>query len=255
MLLAIDLGNTNTVFGVYEGERLLRSWRLSTQRDRTADEYEMLVTSMFAMSGLDTAAVDGVVAASVVPALDSRLSRMVRSLFGLAVAFVTAESAGVAIRYEDPDEVGADRIADAAAAIEHYGGPVVIVDLGTATTFNVISAENEYLGGLIAPGVEVSAQALIERAAKLPRVEPKRPEVLIGRSTTASLESGFFWGYVSMVDGVLERLQGELGSDVRVVATGGWSSLIATESRRISLTRADLTLEGLRILSHRLKSS
>lgn len=255
MLLAIDLGNTNTVFGVYDKDRLVRSWRLSTERDRTADEYEILVSSMFAMSGLDTGAVESVVAASVVPALDSRLARMVRNRFGLGTAFVTAESAGVVIRYEDPGEVGADRIADAAAAIEHYGGPVIIVDLGTATTFNVISADDEYLGGLIAPGVEVSAQALIDRAAKLPRVELKRPEVLIGRSTTASLESGFFWGYVSLVDGVIDRLQNELGSETRVVATGGWSSLIATESRRISITRPDLTLEGLRILSGRIKLS
>jgi type III pantothenate kinase len=252
MLLVIDLGNTNTVFGVYTGGRLDRSWRLSTRLDRTVDEYGLLVRSLFGLEGLDVGAVQAVVIASVVPALDSRLTGMVEACFGVPPLFVTAENAGVKILYDDPREVGADRISDAVAAIERYGGPVIVVDLGTATTFNAINGRNEYLGGLIAPGVEVSARALIDRAAKLPRVELKRPDTLIGRSTTASLESGFFWGYVSLVDGIVDRMQAELGGETRVVATGGWSRLIASESRRITVTDSDLTLDGLYLVARRL---
>ena len=252
MLLVIDLGNTNTVFGVYREERLLRSWRLSTERDRTVDEYGLLARNLFALDGLDAAAVESVIIASVVPPLESTLTRMVEVYFGAHPVFVTAENAGVPVLYDDPREVGADRLMDAVAVIERYGGPAIVVDLGTATTFNIITANNEYLGGLIAPGVEVSARALIERAAKLPRVEIRRPEVLIGRSTRASLESGFFWGYVSLVDGVLGRLQNELGQDTRVIATGGWAALIARECPRITASDPDLTLQGLVSVARRL---
>jgi type III pantothenate kinase len=252
MLLVIDLGNTNMVVGVYDGERLLGSWRLQTERGRTADEYGVLVRSLLRLEGIDEDAITGAVIASVVPALDSRLQRLVDRSFGIVGQFVTAENAGVKILYEDPQEVGADRLADAVAAIHHYGGPAIVVDLGTATTFNVITDRNQYLGGLIAPGIEVSAGALIDRAAKLPRVEIRRPGALIGRSTRASLESGFFWGYVSLVDGVIERLRSELGGDPRVIATGGWAETIAAESRQISITDPELTLRGLLLVARRL---
>jgi len=252
MLLVVDLGNTNTVLGVYHEGRLRHKWRFSTRHDRTLDEYRMLVRNLFALDGLELDVIDSVVVASVVPALDSKLVDLAQSSFGVEARFLTAENAGVPILYDDPREVGADRIADAVATIERFGGPAIIVDLGTATTFNVITRDNEYLGGLIAPGVEVSAGALIERAAKLPRVELKRPDTLIGRSTTASLESGFFWGYVSLVDGLLARLQEEIGGAPRVIATGGWSRLIAEESKRISVTEANLTLDGLSLVARRL---
>jgi type III pantothenate kinase len=252
MLVAIDVGNTNMVLGVYDEGRLVRSWRLSTGKERTSDEYGVLVRALFTLDGLDHAAVQSAVIASVVPLLDSRLVTMVQSCFGLDPVFLTAANSGVAIRYEDPREVGSDRLADAIATIHRYGGPAIVVDLGTATTFNVISANNEYLGGLISPGIEVSAQALIDRAAKLPRVELRRPDVLIGRSTRASLESGFFWGYGSLVDGVIERMCREIGPQPNVVATGGWSTLIARESRFISATEPQLTLDGLHLFAERL---
>lgn len=252
MLLVVDLGNTNTVLGVYEKDRLVREWRLSTQWDRTGDEYVILVRNLFALEGLQLGSVQAVVIASVVPALESRLEAMAVGCFGREPVFVTHENAGVRILYEDPREVGADRLVDSVAAIEQYGGPVIVVDLGTATTFNIITENDEYMGGLIAPGIEVSARALIERAAKLPRVDIRRPESLIGRSTTASLESGFFWGYVSLVEGVIDRVRRELGKDVRVVATGGWSRLIAAESDRISTAEPQLTLNGLYLVARRL---
>jgi type III pantothenate kinase len=252
MLLAIDLGNTNIVLGVFRGERLERSWRIATRGDRTVDEYRILIRSLFSLDGLEASEVRGVVVASVVPALDSMIERLAETAFGLRPVFVTLENAGVPILYDDPREVGADRIADAVAAIERYGGPAIVVDLGTATTFNVINSRNEYMGGLIAPGVEVSRRALIERAAKLPRVEVKKPETLIGRSTTASLVSGFFWGYVSLVDGVIFRIQEETGGGARVIATGGWSGLIAPECSQISVTAPDLTLDGLFLVARKL---
>jgi type III pantothenate kinase len=252
MLLAIDLGNTNTVFGVYRAGRLTKSWRLSTQQDRTVDEYVALVRNLFALDGLSLQSVESVIIASVVPPVESRLKGMVEVCFDKELVFVTPENSGVSVLYDDPREVGADRLADAVAAIERYGGPAIVVDLGTATTFNVITDNDEYLGGLIAPGVEVSALALIERAAKLPRVEIRRPKTLIGRSTTASLESGFFWGYVSLVEGVIDRMRAEVGADTRVIATGGWSRVISEESDRISVTAPDLTLDGLRLVARRL---
>jgi type III pantothenate kinase len=177
---------------------------------------------------------------------------MVESAFGVSPLFVTVANAGVEVLYENPEEVGADRLADAVAAIERYGGPAIVVDLGTATTFNVITHMNQYLGGLIAPGIEVSAGALIDRAAKLPRVEIRRPGELIGRSTRASLESGFFWGYVSLVDGVIDRLRSEMDGEPQVIATGGWAETIAAESRQIKVTDSDLTLLGLYLVARSL---
>jgi type III pantothenate kinase len=253
MLLVIDLGNTNTVFGVYRQDRLFRSWRLSTNRRRTVDEYGVLIRNLFAADELDVGAVRAVIVASVVPPLDSTVEGMVRRYFGVEPVFVTWENAGIPILYEDPREVGADRIVDAVAMMSRYSVPGIIVDAGTATTFDAITRDGEYLGGLLAPGIEVSANALIQHAAKLPRVDIRRPDTLIGRSTVASLESGFFWGYVSLVDGIVERMKRELGEDSSVVATGGMAHFVQEGSRFISTVDPDLTLDGLHLVARRLE--
>jgi type III pantothenate kinase len=252
MLLAIDIGNTNTVFGVYESDRLVHSWRLSTDKQRTVDEYGVLLRTLFSLERLDVATVRAVIVASVVPPLDSTVAEMTRRYLSTEAVFVTAGNAGIPILYDDPSEVGADRIVDAVAVLEKYSVPAVVVDMGTATTFNVITRRGEYQGGLIAPGVEVSAAALVERAAKLPRIDLQKPKQLIGQSARSSLESGFFWGYVALVDGLLERLVAELGTDTAVVGTGGMAHFIREESRYIRTVDPHLTLDGLHIVARRL---
>ena len=252
MLLAIDLGNTDTVFGVYDDGRLVHSWRLSTHRERTVDEFGILLRNLFALEKLDVGAVRSVIVSSVVPPLDPTLEAMTKRYFAVDAVFVTAENAGIPILYDDPKEVGADRIVDAVAVLERYSVPAIVVDLGTATTFDAITAKGEYLGGLISPGIEISASALIEQAARLPRTDIKKPEDLIGRSTVTSLQSGFFWGYVSLVDGIIERMMAELGSESSVIATGGMAHLVEQESRFISMTDPNLTLDGLYLVARKL---
>lgn len=252
MLLTIDLGNTNTVFGVYDSGTLAHSWRLSTSRGRTVDEYVLLLRNLFSLENIDVGVVNAVIVASVVPPLDPILEEVSRRSFGLDATFVTAENAGIPILYHDPAEVGADRIADAVAVLDRYSVPAIVVDLGTATTFDAITAKGEYLGGLISPGIEVSASALIDQAARLPRTDIKKPQELIGRSTVASLQSGFFWGYVSLVDGVIERMKDELGKETIVIATGGMAKLIQEESRWIETTDPNLTLDGLYLVAQKL---
>ena len=252
MLLTIDLGNTNTVFGIYDSPTLVHSWRLSTSRRRTADEYVMLLGNLFSLENIDLNVVRAVIVASVVPPLDPILEEVSRRSFGVEATFVTADNAGIPILYNDPAEVGADRIVDAVAVLAHYSVPAIVVDLGTATTFDAITARGEYLGGLISPGIEVSASALIDQAARLPRIDIKKPRELIGRSTVASLQSGFFWGYVSLVDGVIDRMKEELGKETSVIATGGMASLIQKESRWIESTDPNLTLNGLHLVARNL---
>ncbi len=252
MLLAIDIGNTNTVFGVYESDKLVHSWRLSTERQRTVDEYGVLLRTLFSLEKLDVSRVGAVIVASVVPPLDPMVAEMTRRYFSTDAVFVTAENAGIPILYDEPSDVGADRIVDAVAVLEKYSTPAVVVDLGTATTFNVITRMGEYQGGLIAPGIEVSAAALIERAAKLPKIDIRKPHQLIGQSTRASLESGFFWGYVALVDGVVERLIGELGSDTTVIGTGGMARFVEGESRFIQHIDENLTLNGLALVARKV---
>ncbi len=252
MLLTIDLGNTNTVFGVYDGGALAYSWRLSTCRQRTVDEYVMLLRNLFSLEKIDVSVVTSVIVASVVPPLDPILEEVSRRSFDVNATFVTAENAGIPILYNDPDEVGADRMVDAVAVLDRYSVPAIVVDLGTATTFDAITAQGEYLGGLISPGIEISASALIDQAARLPRTDIKKPKELIGRSTVTSLQSGFFWGYVSLVDGVIERMKDELGKDTHVIATGGMADLIQEESRWIETTDPNLTLEGLYLVARKL---
>ena len=252
MLLAIDQGNTNTVFGVFDGEDLTKDWRLSTQKERTVDEYGALLRSLFDLDKLDPDAIDRVIVSSVVPPLDPVLAQMVRRYFSVEAIFASPENAGVPVLYDDPGEVGADRIVNAVAVLERYGSPAIIVDFGTATTFDAITAKGEYLGGLITPGIEISANALTDRAARLPRIDIRKPDQFIGTSTQASLQAGFFWGYVSLVDGIIDRMRRELGEDSEIIATGGMAGFIQEESRWISTIDIHLTLRGLYLVERRL---
>ena len=252
MLLTIDQGNTNTVFGVFDGEDLTNDWRLSTRKERTVDEYGALLRSLFDLDKLDPDAIDRVIVSSVVPPLDPVLDQMVRRYFSVDAIFATPENAGVPVLYEDPAEVGADRIVNAVAVLDRYGSPAIIVDFGTATTFDAITAKGEYLGGLITPGIEISANALTDRAARLPRIDIRKPDQFIGTSTQASLQAGFFWGYVSLVDGIIDRMRRELGEDSEIIATGGMAGFIQEESRWISTIDIHLTLRGLYLVAQRL---
>jgi type III pantothenate kinase len=252
MLLVIDVGNTNTVLGVYEGKDLRAQWRLSTDRRQTADECGILIRNLFALEGIQHSQIDGVMVASVVPPLNSVVEEMAAKYFHLDALFLgPGTRTGMAIHYDNPQEVGADRIADAVAAFEKYGGPCVVVDFGTAITFDVISERGEYLGGVIAPGLEVSSEALFQQAARLPRVEIREPQRVIGTNTVGSMQSGLFYGAVGLVDGILDRLCAVLGEKTKVVATGGQASLIAAASKYKPPVDPSLTLEGLRLIYER----
>ena len=256
MLLAIDVGNTNIVLGIFDGKRLGESWRLSTLRERTADELSVLVSRLFEDRGLDTTQVSEVVVSSVVPPLTASVAEMVRSGFGQETLAIDATNAGLPVRYHAPEDVGADRLVNAVAALAEYGGegrPIIVVDFGTATTFDVISATGEYLGGVICPGVEISADALFQRAARLPRVDVRRADRVIGTSTLGSIRSGLYFGYVAMVEGLVARLSDEIRGDQPAVcvATGGLAGTIAGETAAIDHVSPDLTLHGLCLAWHR----
>ena len=252
MLLVIDVGNTNTVFGIYAGRELRGPWRLSTSRTQTADEYGILVRNLLALDGMRRESVRHMMVASVVPPLNGVLEEMARKYFDLQPVFLgPGTRTGMAIHYDNPQEVGADRIANSVAAHEKYGGPCIVVDFGTAVTFDVVSAKGEYMGGVIAPGIGVAAEALFQRAARLPRVEIREPEMLIGVNTVSSMQSGLFYGAVGMVDGILDRLCAALGTNAKVVATGGQADLVAGALRYKPPVDPSLTLEGLRIIHER----
>lgn len=258
MLLAIDVGNTNIVLGVFRDAdwELLHSWRLATLRERTADELGILVTSLCAHHQIAPADINGIVMASVVPPLTGTMTAMVLNYFGQAPLNVEpAVNGGMPILYDNPLEVGADRVVNGIAAYEEYGRaqrrPIVVVDFGTATTFDAISAHGEYLGGVICPGPQISADALFQRAARLPRIDVRKPERVIGRTTVASMQSGLFWGYVDMVEGIVRRMRAELGETTVVVATGGLAVLVAPETTLINHVDPELTLRGLRIVWQR----
>ena len=256
MLLAIDVGNTNIVLGVFDGATLVQSWRLQTLRERTSDELGPLVDGLFAHSRIDRVRIRGVILGSVVPPLTGTIRAMVQRYFGVA-AFVVdpAVNATMPILYDNPSEVGADRIVNAVAAYEKYGkgsaAPLVVVDFGTATTLDAITANGEYLGGAICPGVTISADALFQRAARLPRIDVRKPARVVGRTTVGAMESGLFWGYVGMVEGLVRRMSDELGGNAVCVATGGLADVIAPETALIQHVDADLTLHGLRIVWER----
>ncbi|MCL6550059.1 MAG: type III pantothenate kinase [Acidothermus cellulolyticus] len=253
MLLVVDIGNTNIVAGVFrnggEDGELLRHWRLSTHPHRTADEYGMLLLAMFSYAGLDLGMVRAVIISSVVPDLTPALERTFDAYLGLRPLVVgPGIKTGMNILYEDPKEVGADRIVNAVAGYAKYGGPLIVVDFGTATTFDAISADGAYLGGAIAPGIGISTEALFEHAAKLSRVELVRPKSVIGRTTVASMQSGIVFGFAGQVDELVRRMKQELGPKTRVVATGGFAPLIAREAGTIEVVDQFLTLEGLRLI-------
>ena len=255
LLLAMDVGNTNTVLGVYAGEKLVADWRLRTAREQTVDEYGILTRDLFRLAGMAHARIEGVVIASVVPPLNTTLAQMSERYFNRTAVFVSpTEPQIMPVLYDNPLEVGADRIANGIAAYAKYGGPCIVVDFGTAINFDVVSRSGEYMGGVLAPGIGIAADALSARAARLFRVEISDPGEIIGTNTARSLQAGFYYGFVGMVDGILERLKTELGARTRIVATGGQAALIAKGSKYIEAVDEHLTLDGLRLYWNQTKS-
>jgi type III pantothenate kinase len=249
MFLAIDIGNTNITLGIYEGDLLGPRWRLATGHGKTPDEYGALMVGLFHHAGIDPAQIHAIAMASVVPPLTGTFTDACAKYIQCEAMVIDGTSnTGVHIRYEDPTQVGADRIVDAAAAFKLYGGPACIVDFGTATTFDAISNEGDYLGGAIAPGIGIAADALFHRAAKLPKVDIQRPPAAIGRNTPHSLQSGLLFGYVGLVEGMIARFKDELGPETRVIGTGGLAEIIAKETTAITILAPWLTLDGLRII-------
>jgi type III pantothenate kinase len=264
MLLVLDVGNTNTVLGVYEMSvagfagkssappRLLAHWRVATVMTHTVDEYGVLFRNLFAIGKVEATDVRGIIISSVVPPLDSTLREVCERYFQLKPLFVEPGiKTGMPVLYENPQEVGADRIVNGVAAFEKYGGPCVVVDLGTATTFDAVSRKGEYMGGVISPGIGISARALFEHTARLPFVDIRKPAKVIGTNTVGSIQAGLFFGYLGLVDGILERLIAEMGTDTKVVATGGLAGLIGDHSKYIKNVDDLLTLDGLRIIWER----
>jgi type III pantothenate kinase len=252
MLLALDVGNTNVTIGAFDGKEIAGRWRLRTIREQTADEWGILIRNLFSLSSLSLAAVDGVIISSVVPAVDQPLEAMADRYFGRQPIFVNyLTDLGIAVRYDNPREVGADRLVNGVAGFRKYGGPVVVVDLGTTINFDVVSAAGEYLGGVICPGIGMSISGLFARTARLPMVDFREPEKLIGSNTVGSITSGLYYGFVGMIDGILERLAAELGPAMKTVATGGQGHMIVRSSRWVKIYDEDLTLEGLRLIWER----
>jgi type III pantothenate kinase len=261
MLLAIDVGNTNIVLGVFDGDRLVKSWRLVTLRERTADEIGILVTQLFHSGGLIPGRVTGIILASVVPPLTRTMEDMARNYFGREPLTVDpGVNTGMPILYTPPSDVGADRVVNAVAAYEMFGRasrtPVIVVDFGTATTFDAISAAGEYVGGVICPGIGISADALFQRAARLPRVDIRKPPSIVGQTTVTSMQAGLFFGYVSMVDGIVQRMRAELPSGERAmcIGTGGMAEILASDTSSIQRVEPDLTLQGLRMIWERSRA-
>ena len=253
MLLAIDIGNTHLVLGIFKGDQLVHSWRVVTRRNQTFDEYAVLFRNLFELEGIASKDIEGMVISSVVPPLNETFESLARQYFSLEPLFIEATRQDLVPipTYKPPADVGADRIVNAMAAFDLIGGPSIVVDFGTATTFDAISGKGEYLGGVIAPGIGISAEALFSRASKLPRIEIRKPSKVIGDSTVGSMQSGLYFGYVGLVEGILGNMKGELG-EAQVLATGGLASLVAAATDAIDRVEEDLTLFGLRLFHSKL---
>lgn len=258
MLLAIDVGNTNIVLGVFEGELLTESWRLVTMRERTSDEIGILVTHLFERSDIDLSRIDGIILSSVVPPLTRTMEEMCERFFDMSPLTVDpASNTGMPVLYQPAADVGADRVVNAVAAYEAFGRaeslPLIVVDFGTATTFDAISKRGEYIGGVICPGIGISADALFQRAARLPKVDVRKPPSIVGQTTVTSMQAGLFFGYVAMVDGIVARMRRELpeGGRAACIATGGMAEVLAAETASIQSVEPDLTLQGLRLIWER----
>lgn len=255
MIFALDVGNTNITIGLFEGAKLTHNWRLRTVRDQTSDEWGILLRNLFDIEKLRLADVDGIIISSVVPPVDSSLAAMSRHYFHREPQFVTSSTnTGLKILYDNPREVGADRIVNSVAAFHRYGGPCVVVDLGTAITFDAITANAEYLGGVICPGIGMSVQGLFTRTARLPLVDFREPDSLIGSNTVGSMQSGLYYGVIGMIDGILERMLRQLGPGTQTVATGGQAELIIAGSKHLTQANPDLTLEGLQLIWQQTQS-
>jgi len=254
MIFVLDVGNTNTVLGVYKNDELKHHWRIETSRNKTEDEYGMIIKSLLAHEELSFMDFDGIIISSVVPPIMSALERMCEKYFKMKPLIVGAGiKTGLDIKYDNPKEVGADRIVNAVAAIQQYGGPLVIVDFGTATTYCYVNEKKQYMGGAIAPGIGISTEALYSRASKLPRIEIVKPDSIVGKSTVSAMQAGILYGYVGQVEGIVRRMKAESPVEPKVIATGGLSALIADESNVIDVVDPYLTLTGLRIIYQRNK--
>ncbi|WP_046181279.1 type III pantothenate kinase [Domibacillus tundrae] len=252
MIFVLDVGNTNTVLGVYEGDTLNHHWRIETNRNKTEDEYGMMIKSLFQHDGLQFEQIEGVIISSVVPPIMAALERMCEKYFHVKPLVVgPGVKTGLNIKYENPREVGADRIVNAVAGIHEYGTPLIIVDFGTATTYCYIDESSHYMGGLIAPGIGISTEALYTRASKLPRIEITRPEAVVGKNTVSAMQAGILYGYVGQVEGIVSRIKKENNTNPTVIATGGLAGLIAKECSMIDIVDSDLTLKGLLLIYKR----
>lgn len=250
MLLAMDVGNTNIKIGLYDGKKLLASWRMSSSSKSTADEYGTILINLFAISGFQISDVDGIIISSVMPSLNYTLEHMCRFYFKHEPLMIgSGIKTGINIKYDNPKELGADRIVNSVAAVNIYSPPIIVVDFGTATTFSAVNSKREFIGGVICPGIKLTADALVTTTAKLPKIELQKPETVIGRTTVKNMQSGIVYGFAGMVDYLLKRIKAEMNEqNVRVVATGGLSELIAGEVKSIDVVDRTLTLEGLRIV-------
>lgn len=252
MLLVFDIGNSNIVLGTYEGKKLLRHWRISTDRQKTGDEYGMLINNLFRFQGIRMSDVTAIIISSVVPPLVVPLVKMCERYFRLRPLIVgPGIKTGIKLKYENPREIGADRIVNSVGAYEQFGGPLIVVDIGTATTFDIVAENGDYLGGVIAPGIGISSEALFQRAAQLPRVALVTPRTIICRNTVNAMQAGVIFGFVGQIDEIVRRIKAEMKQDMRVIATGGMAKMISRESKTIDKVDNFLTLTGLRVLYER----